>query len=323
MHQQRERDIFLAFVLNTAFALIEAVGGILTNSLAIASNALHDLGDSFSLFSAYVSERASHRLPDERRTFGYRRLSLLAAFANANILFTGSLLVLTQALPRLLDPEPVHSKGILVLSLFGITFNLLGVFRLSRGHSLGERVLRWHLWEDVLGWVAVAIVGGVLLVWDIPVLDPLLTILFTGIILVNVGRNLKEVANLLLEGAPAAKSLGWVERLLRSQPGVASVHDIHLWSLDGEQDLLSAHVVPNKSVRPLPHLLRALKERVRRQGIEHAVFELEADGSCAGGTERRIRSHDHPRVLPSLFFAVREAIRPRRKHVGSRIARSR
>lgn len=152
VHQQRERDIFLAFILNTAFALIEAVGGVFTNSLAIVSNALHDVGDSISLLSAYVSERTSHRLSDERRTFGYRRLSLLAAFVNANILFTGSLLVLTKALPRVWDPEPVHSPGMLMLSALGILFNVLGVVRLSRGSSLSERVLRWHLWEDVLGW---------------------------------------------------------------------------------------------------------------------------------------------------------------------------
>lgn len=313
-HQQRERDIFLAFILNTAFALLEAVGGVFTNSLAIVSNALHDVGDSVSLLSAYVSERTSHRLPDERRTFGYRRFSLLAAFVNANILFTGSLLVLTKALPRVWDPEPVHSPGMLMLSALGILFNVLGVVRLSRGSSLSERVLRWHLWEDVLGWVVIAIVGGALLVWDIPVLDPLLTILFTVVILANVWRNLKEAVNLLLEGVPAAKSLAWVERLLRAHPGVASVHDIHLWSLDGEQDLLSAHVVP-RAPGSRSQLLRSLKERVRHHGIEHAVFELEEDGSCAGGAERRIRSHLHPRVLPSLLFAIREAVRPGRNRI--------
>jgi cobalt-zinc-cadmium efflux system protein len=175
---------------------------------------------------------------------------------------------------------------------------------LSRGNSLGERVLRWHLWEDVLGWVAVAIVGAALLVWDIPVLDPLLTILFTMVILTNVWWNLQEAVNLLLEGVPAAKPLAWVERLLKAQPGVDSVHDIHLWSLDGEQDLLSAHVVPTTARGLGSQLIRALKARVRRHGIEHAVFELEADGSCAGGAERRIRSHEHQRVFPSLFFAV-------------------
>lgn len=313
IHRQRERNILLALALNSGFALIEILGGVFTNSIAIVSNALHDIGDSMSLFSAYLSERTSHRLPDEKRTYGYRRLSLVAAFVNANVLFTGSLLVLVKALPRVFAPEAVHPPGMLLLSVFGILFNTLGVLRLGKSGSLSERVLRWHLLEDVFGWIAVALVGAVLLVWDIPVLDPLLTIVFTFVILMNVWRNLKEVVNLLLEGVPATKSLLWVERLLTSHRFVASVHDVHVWSLDGEQDLVSAHVVPRPRASGVG-LLHELKKRVQRQGIEHSVFELEAEGACAGGAERRIRSHEHPRVLPSFFFTLLEAFRsPRRR----------
>lgn len=308
VHTHREKNILLAFILNTVFAIIEAIGGLLTNSLAIVSSALHDAGDSVSLFSAYVSERSSHRLPDERRTFGYRRLALLAAFVNANLLFTGSLFVIGSALPRLLRPEAVHPPGVVGLSVLGIFFNTLGVLRLSRGRSLSERVLRWHLLEDVFGWVAVAIVGVTLLFWDIPILDPLLTILFTAVIVTNAWRNLRETANLLLEGVPVSKSVTWAERLLLKHPRVAGVHDIHLWSLDGKQDLFSAHVVPRKQAYA-GALVRALKALLARHGIEHAVFEIEPDGQCAGGVERRIPSWTQPRVVPSLLMAVKSALR--------------
>jgi len=307
-HRQRQRDILLAFTLNTVFAVIEGIGGLLTNSLAIVSSALHDAGDSVSLLSGYVSERSSHRLPDERRTFGYRRLALLTAFINANLLFTGSLLIIANAIPRLLRPEAVHPPGMLVLSVIGIFFNTMGVLRLSHGHSVSERVLRWHLLEDVFGWVAVAIVGTTLLFWDVPLLDPLLTILFTAIIVINVWRNLRETANLLLEGVPVSKSVAWAEHLLLSHRGVADVHDIHLWSLDGEQDLFSAHIVPQPRVQG-ERLTTELKELLARRGIEHAVLELERSGHCAGGAEQRIPSWTQPRVVPSLLLAAKSALR--------------
>lgn len=308
VHEQRERNILLAFLLNSAFALIEGVGGYFTNSLAITSNALHDLGDSISLFSAYVSEHASHRSPDEKRTFGYRRLSLIAAFVNANVLVSGSALVVWQAVTRLFRPEPVSSAGMLALSVIGIGFNVLGALRLSRGQSMSERVLRWHLLEDVFGWVAVAMVALVMLVRDLPILDPVLTILFTAVILVNAARNVRQTVNLLLEGVPDDESLAAVTARLQRAHGVANVHDIHLWSLDGEQDLLSAHVVPTGAV-PIPRLLRSLKQRAERQGIEHAVFEVELEGQCAGGMEQRISSRAHPRLMPSLFFAIVRAFK--------------
>lgn len=319
VHRSRERNILLAFALNSAFALIEGVGGVLTNSLAIVSSALHDLGDSVSLFSAYVSERTSHRLPDEKRTYGYRRLALIAAFVNANVLFTGSLFVVAKAVPRLLNPEPIHPPGVLLLSVVGIFFNTLGFLRLSRGQSLSERVLRWHLLEDILGWVAVAAVGSVVAVWDLPVLDPLLTIVFTAFILFNVWRNLRETVHLLLEGAPPARSVDWVARVIRGHAGVHDIHDVHVWSLDGEQDLLSAHVVARPGAAGA-RLLRELKQLVRRRGIEHAVFELEEDGHCAGSVERRIASDEHPRVFPSLLFSISDALR--RSSAGVRHARS-
>lgn len=320
IHQEREKNILLAFALNSAFALLEAVGGVLTNSLAIVSNALHDFGDSISLLSAYVSERTSHRRPDEKRTYGYRRLALVAAFVNANVLFTGSLLIVAKAVSRLIAPtESPHPPGILALSAIGILFNTLGALRLSRGRSLSERILRWHLLEDVFGWVAIAVVGTVLLFWDLPILDPLLTILFTLVILLNVWRNMRETVNLLLEGVPGTTSVAGIERALREDPDVRSVHDVHLWSLDGEQDLLSAHVVPHRTVRRAHLLLRRLKERARAQGIEHAVFELEADGICSGGVERRIVSHAHPPLLPSLFFAVGELFRRSRPRTGRHV----
>lgn len=308
VHQERERSILIAFWLNSGFALIEAAGGLLTNSLAILSNAVHDMGDSLSLFSAYVSEHFSQRSPDERRTFGYRRLATISAFVNATALTSTSLLILARALPRLVSPEPVNSAGMVGLAVFGLLFNALGVLRLRRGTSLSERIIRWHLIEDVLGWVAIAIVGSVLFVADLPWLDPVLTLLFTGVILANVWRNAREIVNVLLEGVPPTRTTREISALLESHPGVASVHDVHVWSLDGEQDLVSAHLVPQPGVRTVA-LLRVLKDRLRRRSIEHAVFEVEPDGVCAGGMERRIPSSQQPQVFPSLLFAIGNALR--------------
>jgi len=182
--------IAMAFFLNVGFTIIEFIGGWLTNSTAIMADAVHDLGDSLSIGSAWFLNRLGRKSADTEFTYGYRRLSLFGALINGLVLIAGSLWVLGEAIPRLANPVMPVTEGMLALAILGVTVNGIAAYRLSKGNTLNEKVLNWHLLEDVLGWVAVLIISIVLQFADWPILDPLLSVGFTLFILFNVCRNL-------------------------------------------------------------------------------------------------------------------------------------
>ncbi|MFA5364692.1 MAG: cation diffusion facilitator family transporter [Candidatus Bathyarchaeia archaeon] len=279
----REKRVGFAAFLNVAFTVLELVGGLWTNSLAILSDALHDFGDSVALLASWVFEREAKRVPDMHRTFGYQRLSLFSALFSASILVAGSLVIIIQAIPRLLHPELVNATGMVGIAVIGIVFNGLGYFLLKRGESLNEKVLSWHLLEDVLGWVGILVGGVIIYVWKVYLLDPVLTIGLTAFILFNVTKNLKEAFNILLEGVPKHINLQAVKQDITAIKGVMDIHDIHIWSLEGETDILTAHVVLDDQTLKNPDSTKeAIKETLLKHHIEHSTIELESQYHCAG-----------------------------------------
>ena len=157
------------FFLNVGFTIIEFIGGWLTNSTAIMADAVHDLGDSLSIGLAWLLNKISAKHANDTYSYGYQRFSLLGALINGVVLISGSIWVLSEALPRLSNPEMPDAQGMILLSIFGVAVNGFAAYKLSRGKSLNERVLNWHLLEDVLGWIAVLIVAIVLLFVEIPI----------------------------------------------------------------------------------------------------------------------------------------------------------
>jgi cobalt-zinc-cadmium efflux system protein len=280
---KRERSVQLAALLNVGFTILEIVGGFWTNSLAILSDALHDFGDSTALLVSWLFERGARKSPDISRTFGYQRLSLFSALFSAIVLIGGSLVIISQAIPRILNPETVNSTGIVGIAIVGIFFNGLGFFLLKKGESLNEKVLSWHLLEDVLGWVVILVGGIIIHFWDIYLLDPIMTLGLTVFILYNVSKNLKEAVNILLEGVPKHININEVKRDLSAISGVLGLHDIHIWSLEGETDILTAHIVVEEELLKHPDETRkAIKEVLRKHHIEHSTVELESRHFCSG-----------------------------------------
>ena len=162
-HTSSSQRIGWAFFLNLGFTLIEIVGGLLTNSTAIMADAVHDLGDCISIGLAWLLSKVSEKDSNTDFTYGYRRLSLLGALINGLVLIAGSAWVLSEAIPKLLQPEMPVVEGMLGLAIFGVMVNGFAAYKLSHGKTLNEKVLNWHLLEDVLGWVAVLIESIVLL----------------------------------------------------------------------------------------------------------------------------------------------------------------
>ena len=269
----------MAFLLNVTFTLVEVVGGVLTNSLAILSDSLHDLGDSLAIGFAWWMETRAHRPSQGRYSYGFRRLSLLAALVNAVVLIVGSLVILGAAIPRLFDPEPSNARGMLVLAILGILVNGAAMLRLRGAHGMNASIVAWHLVEDVLGWAAVLIVSLALLVTDLQVLDPLLSILITGYVLYNVIRNLRKTVAIFLQAAPADIDIHAIEHALESIPNVISTHHTHAWSLDGEHHVLTTHlVVPSAASKA--EVVQVKAEALRRIGdidVEHTTIEVEYD----------------------------------------------
>ena len=235
-------NIALAFWLNLAFAIIEFIGGMLTNSVAIIADAMHDLGDSLAIGFAWIASKIATKQPTAHYSYGFRRWSLLSALLSGVILLAGSGWVLSEALPRLWQPELPHTGGMLLLALLGIAVNGVAVWRLRRGKTQNEKVLSWHLLEDVLGWVAV-LIGAILMhftgwAW----LDPALSIGFTLFILLNVLRALRQTLALFLQVTPDPTMLQQINSQLAGLDFVKSMHHVHLWSLDGEQHVLTMHI---------------------------------------------------------------------------------
>lgn len=271
--------IGMAFFLNVGFTVIEFVGGWLTNSTAIMADAVHDLGDSLSIGSAWLLNRLGGKSADSEFTYGYRRLSLFGALINGLVLIGGSIWVLSEALPRLAEPVMPVTEGMLALAILGVTVNGIAAYRLSKGNTLNEKILNWHLLEDVLGWLAVLIVSIVLQFADWPILDPLLSVGFTLFILTNVARNLWVTGKLFFQAVPDKAIHEEIQRMLLAIEGVSEVHHQHLWSLDGEHHVLTAHIVMDHDVGFNSGEYSVIKQSIAKvleqYPLAHTTIEIE------------------------------------------------
>ncbi len=216
-------------------------------------------------------------MPDKTFTFGYSRFSLLGALVNSIVLIGGSLFILSEAIPRILNPESVKPLGMMYFAIGGIIINGLAVLKLKRGESLNERVVSWHLLEDVLGWVAVLIVSIVLMFKDIPILDPLLSITITVYVLYNVVKNMKSVLKVFLQGVPEHLSIGYIEKKIYENTKIKSIYHTHIWSLDGQKNMLSTHVVVSNEARKeeIINIKNSIRDLMEEEEIKHVTVEID------------------------------------------------
>lgn len=277
------KNLKLAFFLNAAFTVFELIGGLYVNSVAIISDAVHDLGDTLSLGTSWYLQNKSRQERNNKFTFGYKRFSLLGALINSLVLIAGSVYVITEAIRRLIEPEYSDAGGMLVFALVGVAVNGYAAFKLSKGTSMNEKVVSWHLIEDVLGWVAVLIVAIVLHFYNSPYLDPALSLLITLYILYNVFKRLKDTMFIFLQGVPKEIDLKEIETKLESIPHVASLHHMHVWSMEGTDHVFTTHI-KLKDLTQFQQLLdvkRAVKDVLQEYHFDHYTIETELDSeSC-------------------------------------------
>jgi len=284
-----------AFFLNVGFTIIEFIGGMLTNSTAIMADAVHDLGDSLSIGLAWVLAKLGKKPASSSFSYGYKRLSLLGSLINGIVLIAGSSWVLFQSIPRLFSPEMPVTEGMLALSIFGIAVNGFAAFKLSKGKTLNEKVLNWHLLEDVLGWVAVFIVSIVLMFVEWPILDPILAIGFTLFILINVIRNVGSTLKLFLQGVPDQDLAKKVEEKLKNISEFKRFHHLHLWSLDGESHVLTVHIELEADIGldDQRNLKRRLSETLAEFEFSHTTVEFELNDEPCRDDSLKMNENKH------------------------------
>jgi cobalt-zinc-cadmium efflux system protein len=270
-------NIATAFILNSLFIVLEIIGGIMTNSMAILSDALHDLGDSLSLGLAWYFQKLSSKKKDKKFTFGYRRFSLLGAVINSLVLFAGSVFVLNETIPRLFHPQYPDTRGMFILALLGIAVNGLAALKVRKGKSINEKVVSLHLLEDVLSWAAVLAGSVVMMTVNFPALDPILSILITLFILTNVFKNLKTSFRVFLQGAPDAADITAIEKRILEFPEVDSIHDIHVWTMDGQYNILTLHLVLKDidNQQKIREIKQQLKQFLKNLRIDHITIEID------------------------------------------------
>ena len=275
-HSHSSEKIGWAFFLNFGFTIIEFIGGWLTNSTAIMADAVHDLGDTLSIGSAWLLNKLGTKSATKEFTYGYRRLSLLGALINGIVLIVGSAWILYEAVPRLSNPEMPETEGMIALAILGVLVNGFAACKLQGGKSLNEKVLNWHLLEDVLGWVAVLIVAIVMQFKDWPVLDPVLSIGFTLFILFNVIRNLVSTVKLFFQASPDNDLLQNVTDKLLELDAVNDLHHLHIWSLDGEHHVATVHIVSQfESKAEYLELKESVSNALQEFELSHTTIEIE------------------------------------------------
>lgn len=276
-HHSDNSSLGAAFFLNLVFTIIEFVGGIYTNSLAILSDAIHDLGDSFSLGVAWYFQKVSKRPGDLEFTYGYRRFSVLGAIINSIVLVVGGLYIVLTAIPRLSDPQPTDANGMMILAALGIIFNGIAYSKTHHGHSHNEKVVSLHLLEDVLGWAAVLVGALIIKFTGWYIIDPILSIVIALFILWNVYKSLKETSKIILQGTPSNVSISLIKATIEKHPEVHDVHDIHIWTMDGEHNILTAHVLVDAdfSTSQSRKLKLDIHHQMQHANIHHCTLELE------------------------------------------------
>ena len=269
-----EKNIFIAFILNLAFSVFEFIGGIFTGSVAIVSDAIHDFGDAAGIGISYFLEKKSKKQPDEKHTYGYARYSVIGSLITTFILLFGSVTVIYNAINRLINPTEINYNGMIIFAVVGVCVNFCAAYFTRDGDSLNQKAVNLHMLEDVLGWTVVLIGAIIMHFTDWSFIDPVMSVGVSLFIFINAVRNLKEAIDLFLEKTPHGIDIKEIAEHISEIDGVIGVHHIHIWSMDGQSNYATMHVVTNSDSHKIKETIR---EELLEHGINHATLELETE----------------------------------------------
>lgn len=290
--------VWLAFVLNFSFAIIEFIFGGLFGSSAILADAVHDLGDALAIGISAFLESISNREEDSHYTLGYKRFSLLGAILTAVILITGSSLVILENISKLIEPQPVDHEGMLWLGVIAIAINLTASLIVRKGQTKNESILSLHFLEDTLGWLAVIVVAIILRYTDWYFLDPLLSLLISAFILSKALPRFWSTLKIFLDAVPEGVDIQKIKSDLEQLDHVASINQLNLWTMDGLEKNAIVHVCL-EHVNHMEVCKEAIRTLLKDCGFQNVTIEVDEDLATHRAHKRKIeeleasQSHGH------------------------------
>ena len=284
-----ERNILIAFILNLCFSVFEFVGGLITGSVAITADAVHDIGDAISIGTSLILEKKSKKQPDEIYTYGYSRLSVLGGFITVCVLLAGSVGVIYGSIQKLITPHPINYEGMIIFSIVGIVVNFLAAYFTHGGHSFNQKAVNLHMLEDVLGWCVVLIGAIVMKFTDIYIIDPIMSVGVAVFILINAFKSLKDIYDLFMEKIPQGINIKEIKSHIMGIDGIIDVHHIHIRTIDGDKIYATMHIVSDEEGA-------SVKGKVRKElslfGITHTTLETEKSYEKCDSVDCHIHNED-------------------------------
>jgi cobalt-zinc-cadmium efflux system protein len=292
--------LMISILLNGFITLVEIAGGIFSNSLALISDAIHNLSDTLALILAWVANKVGGREADARRTFGYKRFEILSAFINASVLTAISLYLIYEAILRFLHPAPVKSGLMLIVATIGLLANLFSVLFLHRDskESLNVKAAYVHLLGDTLS--SVAVIGGAILIYysGIVWVDPLLTLVISIVIIIQAYKILYESVNILMQSTPRNLDLDEIKIHLEKHPMIQNIHHVHCWQLQDHEVLFEAHIETSKDLllSESRELMAEIEETLRDKfQVTHTTLQVEFDVCEDKAMIKQPKGEHHPR----------------------------
>jgi cobalt-zinc-cadmium efflux system protein len=274
-----DRRLGLAIAINMLLTVAQVIGGVISGSLSLIADALHNFSDASSLLIAYAARKIGRQPADQFKTFGYKRAEIIAALINLVILVIVGLYLVYEAIWRIFDPQIITGWTVIIVATIALVIDIataILTYTMSR-HSLNIRAAFIHNVSDALASVGVIIVGTLILLYQWYWTDTLVTLMIAGYVLYQAATMLPEIIHILMEGAPEHISIDEVINVMETVAGVENVHHVHLWQLDEHRNALEAHVVINDFIETqnIKHLLKRQIEQ--KFSITHSTLEFEID----------------------------------------------
>lgn len=289
------KSLLWVSLLNISITIVQIIGGFLSNSLSLLSDALHNLGDSSAILIAFFAGKRSRKKPNEYHTFGYKRIEILAALFNAVILVSICIFLFYEAWERFINPSSIKGKMMFIVATFGLLANLVSVLMLNKDkdHNLNVKAAYLHLMGDTLSSIAVIISGIAIWLYDIFWLDPLITILVAIYIIYHTWGIIKQTVDILMQATPSNIDLNDIKSHVERNNEIKNIHHVHVWKLDDTQTHFEAHVslTNNISMREMMVLKNQLEFMLKKEfDIHHVTLQMGYE--CCDGKDSLINDKD-------------------------------
>lgn len=269
-------NIKVAFLLNLVFSIIEAIGGVLTNSISIISDSLHNLGDSITIGINYIFEKKSKKLPNNEYSYGYLRYTMLGSLIASFILLVGSVVIIYNVVPRLIKPLDVNFDAMIIFGIFGLLINLYATIKIMRSKEKDKKI-NTHMIEDTVIWLFILVGSICIKVFDLVIIDPILSLLIAVYILYQVYKYMKNIYNIFMEKVPKNIKIDTIKKDIEENDNIDNVHHIHIWSIDGINNYMTAHIHLNKTLseEDIIKTKNDIKSKLKEDKINHVTLEVE------------------------------------------------